>query len=89
MFTHEDLIKFYRLLLRYNPASNNIGVIDKNKFKEIYEITRNEYKNKPNVRIMMNQDKNKFTILDNGLETTYILIKKDQDMIGRFFRKYI
>lgn len=89
MFTHEDLVKFYKLLLRYNPTSNNIGVIDKNKFKEIYEITRKEYKDKPNVRIMMNQDKNKFTILDNGLETTYILIKKDQDMIGRFFRKYI
>ena len=89
MFTHEDLVKFYKLLLRYNPTSNNIGVIDKNKFKEIYEITRKEYKAKPNVRIMMNQDKNKFTILDNGLETTYILIEKDQDMIGRFFRKYI
>ena len=89
MFTHEDLVKFYKLLLRYNPTSYNIGVIDKNKFKEIYEITRKEYKDKPNVRIMMNQDKNKFTILDNGLETTYILIKKDQDMIGRFFRKYI
>ena len=89
MFTHEDLVKFYKLLLRYNPTSNNIGVIDKNKFKEIYEITRKEYKDKSNVKMILNNERTKFTILHNEIETTYILIEKDQDMIGRFFRKYI
>lgn len=89
MFTHEDLIKFYKLLLRYNPASNNIGVVDKHKFWELYDTVKKEYKYKPNVKIIMSQSRNKFTVLDNGLETTYILIEKDQDMIGRFFRKYI
>ena len=89
MFTHEDLIKFYKLFMRYNPASNNIGVVDRHKFLEVYDLVKKEYRNKPNVRIMMNQDKNKFTILDNGLETTYILIQRDSDMIGRFFRKYM
>lgn len=89
MFSHEDIVKFYQLLIRYNPASNNIGVVEKDKFQRLFRLIKKEYKNKPNVRIILNTDKTKFTILENELETTYILIQKPEDMIGRFFRKYI
>ena len=64
MFTHEDLVKFYKLLLRYNPTSNNIGVVDKHKFWELYDTVKKEYKYKPNVKIIMSQSRNKFTVLE-------------------------
>lgn len=89
MFTHEDLIKFYQLYLHYNVASNNIGVVDREKFNRLYKLIRKENQNNLNVRIILNEEHTKFTILENELEVTYILIQEPVDMRGRFFRKYI
>lgn len=89
MFTHEDLIKFYLLNTHYNIASNNIGVIDKEKFNKLFKMIKRENKNNINVRIMLNETKTKFTIMENGMETTYIYIETPQDLRGLYFRKYI
>ena len=89
MFTHEDLIKFYKLFMRYNPASNNIGVVEREKFNRLVKIIKQEYKNNLRVRVILNEQHTKLTILENEIETTYILIQEPEDLRGRFFRKYI
>ena len=89
MFSHDDLVKFYILYTHYNIVSNNIGVIEKDKFNRLFRMIKRENKNNSNVRIMLNETKTKFTVIENGLETTYIYIETPQDLRGRYFRKYI
>lgn len=89
MFTHEDLVKFYLLYSHYDIASNNIAVIDRDKFNRIFRLIKKECKNKVNTRLILNETKTKFTIIENELETTYVYIETPQDLRGRFFRKYI
>ena len=89
MFTREDLVKFYELHIHYDIASNNIGVIEKEKFNRLIRMIKREYKNNTKVKVMLNENHNKLTIIENELETTYILIQKPQDLRGKFFRKYI
>lgn len=89
MFTHDDLVKFYMFHIHYNIASNNIGVIDKDKFNRLFRMIKRENKNNFNVRIILNEDKTKFTILENDMETSYIYIETPQDLRGNYFRKYI
>jgi len=89
MFTREDLVKFYELHIHYDIASNNIGVIEKEKFNRLIRMIRKEYKNNTRVKVILNENHNKLTIIENELETTYILIQKPQDLRGKFFRKYI
>ena len=89
MFTHEDLIKFYLFHTHYNKASNNIGVIEKEKFNRLFKMIKQEHKNNPRVRIMMNSDKTKFSIFENEMETTYVLIQEPIDLRAKYFRKYI
>lgn len=89
MFIREDLVKFYELHIHYDIASNNIGVIEKEKFNRLIRMIKREYKNNTKVKVMLNENHNKLTIIENELETTYILIQKPQDLRGKFFRKYI
>lgn len=89
MFTREDIRKFYELYMRYDTTSNNIGVVDKHRFEEIYKLMKERYKDNPNVRIMLNEERTKLTVLEKEIDTTFILIRDPQDMRGRFFRKYI
>ena len=87
MFTREDIRKFYELYNRYDTKSTNIGVVDRYKFNEIYDLMKKRYKDNPNVRIMLNENKTKLKILEKEIDTTFVLITDLQDMKGRFFRK--
>lgn len=89
MFTHEDLVKFYELHIHHDLTSNNIGVVEREKFNRLVKMIKQEYKNNLRVRVMLNEDHTKLTIIENEIETTYILIQEPQDLRGRFFRKYI
>lgn len=86
----EDIIKFYELLSRYDLTSPNIAVVgDKRKFNRQMKEVYKKFKNKPNCKIIINENKTKYIILLGDIEITYIHIQQFSDMIGLKFRKFI
>lgn len=90
MLDKEDIIKFYMLYERLNPLSNNIGVFGtKDRFFKLITTIQKEYKKNKNAKIIINQLRNKITILEDDKETCYIHITHCNQLCGLFFRKYI
>ena len=90
MLTKSDIINFYKLHLRYDPSSPNIGVVGSHKrFIELVKEIQKIYKNKPNAFIKLNSNRTKLTVLYNDIETSYIYIENDDSLSGNRFRKYM
>jgi hypothetical protein len=89
MLNKDDLIKFYALYYHYKPLSPNIGIIGTHKnFLEIAKKIMKLYKSKK-VFIMLNPTKTKLTIIEDGIETSYIYLSDLSSLEGNYFRKYM
>lgn len=91
MLTEEDIIKFYELLGRYDIKSPNVGIVgDHNKFRRFVKDIVKKYKDKKkDIRIICSDSGNKYTILVDDIEISYIKITTLHDLRGYKFRKYL
>lgn len=86
----DDVVKFYTFLQRYNEGSPNIGVTGKkSRFDNIIKVLYKDYKKNKNAKIIINPQRTKITILEDGQEKSYVYIGNSDNMTGYKFRKYI
>lgn len=90
MLNEEDAKNFYTLLARYNKLSSNVAILgDSKRFKE-YTQKVIKYCKKNNSKIIINQTRDKVTIIFNDEQIiNYIHIQTIDKMTGYYFRKYI
>lgn len=90
MLNENDAKSFYTLLARYNKLSPNIAILgDTKRFKE-YSQKLIKYCKKNNLRLKINNTRDKITIIFNDEQIlNYIQIDTIDKMIGYYFRKYI
>lgn len=84
----EDIIKYWELKEHYNQASPNIGIIGDNKYfkRKVKSIIK---KIKHYDFIYANKELTRYTIINNGIETTYIQLENLEDLKDIYFKKYI
>lgn len=85
----DDIIMFYTLKQHFDIISTNIGITgDNRRFKRYvlraYKSIKNKHK-----QIYSNETKTKYTILNDGMEITFIHIRTTEDLQGKYFRKFI
>lgn len=91
MLGDTDVINFYQLLNRFSLKSRNIGIIgDEKKYNKILKNIMKIYKNKKNIKVIINEN-HKFSVIVGDIEYTYILIQNLQDdmFVNTKFRKYM
>lgn len=83
-----DLIKYYELKSHQKEASTNIGIIgDIKYFKKTMSSILKSIKHYD--CMFANKELTKYTIINKGIEQTYIKIETLDDLGNLYFYKYI
>ena len=83
-----DLIKYWELKSHQKETSSNIGIIgDKKYFKKKMKVILKAIKHYD--FMFANKELTKYTMINNGIETTYIQIEKLDDLGNTYFKKYM